>query len=427
MSIEAELRAEFDRLERRETKTFKVLPYFLLAVATLITLLQPLWNEPLNYAAVLGLTAAAAGWLLWFHTLHPEWHENRPLMGLYFVGLLALAFGLVALAPWYGFFTFTGYPQAFQYLKGRWRYVGVAGTATVASVSYMGGWANMGADDLWWAWLGLSVVVTALASAFSYFADMADQRNDKQQRALAELHKANVKLEAALEENAGLHAQLLVQAREAGVLDERQRMAREIHDTLAQGLAGILTQLQAAEQTMAEPATWRRHVRNAMNLARESLTEARRTVHAVEPSVLAEARLPDAISDVTRRWSEVNRIDAVLTTTGDPRPMHADVEVTLLRTAQEALANVAKHAQANRVGLTLSYMEDLVTLDVRDDGVGFDPNVKRANGSNNGGFGLAGMRQRVQRLAGRLEIESEPGGGTAISAAVPAIPAGGGE
>jgi signal transduction histidine kinase len=205
------------------------------------------------------------------------------------------------------------------------------------------------------------------------------------------------------------------------VLDERQRMAREIHDTLAQGLAGILTQLQAAEQT----TDWRRHVTNAMNLARESLTEARRTVHAVEPSVLADARLPDAISDVTRRWSEVNRIDAVLTTTGDPRPMHADVEVTLLRTAQEALANVAKHSQASRVGLTLSYMEDLVTLDVRDDGVGFEPNVKRANGSTNGGFGLAGMRQRVQRLAGRLDIESEPGGGTAISASVPAIPAGG--
>jgi signal transduction histidine kinase len=211
-----------------------------------------------------------------------------------------------------------------------------------------------------------------------------------------------------------------VQAREAGVLDERQRMAREIHDTLAQGLAGILTQLQAAEQE-----TWRRHVTNAMNLARESLTEARRTVHAVEPSVLAEARLPDAINDVARRWAEVNGVSAVLTTTGDARPMHADVEVTLLRAAQEALANVAKHARASRVGLTLSYMEDLVTLDVRDDGVGFDPNVKRVNGSTNGGFGLAGMRQRVQRLAGRLEIESEPGGGTAISATVPAIPAGG--
>ncbi|MFD6072855.1 sensor histidine kinase, partial [Amycolatopsis lurida] len=193
---------------------------------------------------------------------------------------------------------------------------------------------------------------------------------------------------------------------------------------LAQGLAGILTQLQAAEQTLDAPPVLHRHVTNAMNLARESLTEARRTVHAVQPEPLAEGRLQDAIGDVTRRWSEVNRVEAVLTTTGDPRPMHADVEVTLLRAAQEALANVAKHAKAGRVGITLSYMEDLVTLDVRDDGVGFEPTAQRASGSADGGFGLAGMRQRVQRLAGRLDIESEPGGGTAISASVPAIPAG---
>lgn len=423
MSIEAELRAENARWEMRERKVFKVLPYFLLAISTLITTLQPIWDQPVNYAAVFGLTAAATLWLVWFHTLHPEWHDNAPLMGLYYSGLMALAFGLVALAPWYGFFTFAGYPQAFEYLRGRWRYVGVSATAYVASVSYLGGFANIENDDLWWAWIALGAIVTAIAGAFSYFAEMAERRNDKQKQALIELHEANVKLEAALEENAGLHAQLLVQAREAGVLDERQRMAREIHDTLAQGLAGILTQLQAAEQTMDDPETLRRHVTNAMNLARDSLTEARRTVHAVGPSELAEARLPDAISDVTRRWAEVNRIDAVLTTTGDPRPMHADVEVTLLRTAQEALANVAKHAKASRVGLTLSYMEDLVTLDVRDDGIGFEPNGKRTNGSGNGGFGLAGMRQRVQRLAGRLEIESELGGGTAISASVPAIPA----
>lgn len=238
------------------------------------------------------------------------------------------------------------------------------------------------------------------------------------------MHEANVKLEEALAENAELQAQLLVQAREAGVLDERQRMAREIHDTLAQSLAGILTQLQAAEQSMEEPFTLRRHMSSATSLARESLTDARRTILAVEPELLADARLPDAISDVTRSWSELNHIDAVLTTTGDPRPMHADVEVTLLRAAQEALNNVAKHAKARRVGLTLSYMEDLVTLDVRDDGIGFEPDARRADGTADGGFGLLGMRQRVQRLAGRLDIESEPGGGTAISATVPAISAG---
>ncbi|WP_422769879.1 histidine kinase [Plantactinospora sp. WMMC1484] len=429
MGIEAELRAEFDRWERREIALFKVLPYLLLAASVLLTLLQPTWDTPVHVPAVLGLTLATTLWMLYFHTLHSEWHQNGPLMGLYYTGLMVLAAGLVALAPFFALFAFVGYPQAFLYLTGRWRYAGVAATALVSAIGYLGGAADIIAGA-WWEGISVAVICIVLAGVFFYFAELADDRNQKQRRALTELHEANTKLEAALEENAGLHAQLLVQAREAGVLDERQRMAREIHDTLAQGLAGILTQLQAAEQTLDDPsesasAASRRHVTNAMNLARESLTEARRTVHAVEPAMLAEARLPDAINDLARRWAEVHHVNAVLTTTGDARPMHADVEVALLRTAQEALANVAKHARASRVGLTLSYMEDLVTLDVRDDGVGFAPGAKRPNGCLEGGFGLGGMRQRVQRLAGRLNIESEPGGGTAISAVVPAIPAGG--
>ncbi|WP_410585253.1 sensor histidine kinase [Amycolatopsis sp. lyj-108] len=424
MSIEAELRAEFDRWERVETAVFKVLPYILLAVGVLISVLLPIWRVPVQLPTVLALSAGILAWSFWFHTLHPEWHRNGPLMGLYYTGLMALTASLVAIAPWYGLFAFIGYPQAFHYLKGRWRYAGVAATSVISAVAYLGGLRGIQDEDMWVAWAALSVVITVLAGAFSHIAEQSDQRNLKQKQALVELHEANARLEAALEENAGLHAQLLVQAREAGVLDERQRIARDIHDTLAQGLAGILTQLQAAEQTLGEPPVLRRHLTNAMDLARESLTEARRTVHAVQPEPLAEGRLQDAIGEVARRWSEVNHVDAVLTTTGDPRPMHADVEVTLLRAAQEALANVAKHAKAGRVGLTLSYMEDLVTLDVRDDGVGFEPTAKRANGSAHGGFGLAGMRQRVQRLAGRLDIESEPGGGTAISASVPAITAG---
>ena len=424
MSIEAELREEFDRGERNEIAVFNVLPYVLLAVSTLLTMLQPIRGVPVPAPVVLGFATAAILWLLWFHTLHPEWHQNGPLMGLYYTGLMVLAAGLVAVAPFFGFFAFVGYPQAFLYLSGRWRYAGAAATATISAVAYLGGAAEI-TEGAWWEWVAVSAISIALASAFFYFAELTYERNDKQKQALVALHEANLKLEAALVENAGLHARLLVHARQAGVLDERQRMAREIHDTLAQGLAGILTQLQAAEQTLDAPPISRPHVTNAINLTRESLTEARRTVHAVQPAMLADARLPDAISDVARRWAEVNHIDAVLTTTGDARPMHPDIEVALLRTAQEALANVAKHARANRVGLTLSYMEDLVTLDVRDDGVGFEPNAKRAAGSTEGGFGLAGMRQRVQRLAGRLDIESEPGGGTAISATLPAIPAGG--
>jgi signal transduction histidine kinase len=107
-------------------------------------------------------------------------------------------------------------------------------------------------------------------------------------------------------------------------------------------------------------------------------------------------------------------------TTGDVRALHPEVEVTLLRVAQEALANVAKHAGASRAWITLSYMGDVVTLDVRDDGAGFNP-ATTPQGETGGGFGLIAMQQRVQRLAGQLEIESEPGAGTVVSASLPAI------
>ncbi|WP_229073402.1 sensor histidine kinase [Actinoplanes sp. DH11] len=423
MSIEAELRAELDRGERTETAVLRLLPYVLLAACTLITLLLPLWGVSPNLPAALGLSFAATVWLLWFHVGHARRYAYASLMGLYSAGLMVLAAGLVAVAPWYALFAFLGYPHAFHHLRGRRRYAGAAVTSMTMAVAYLGGLATL-TGGFWWAWLAISVISTVLASGSFHLIEISDERERRQRQAVAELHEANLTIEAALAENAALHAQLLVRARQAGVLDERQRMAREIHDTLAQGLTGIVTQLQAAQQRMDEPPALDRHLTNAVNLARESLTEARRTVHAVEPELLAEAQLPEAVGDVVRRWSELHRIDAVLTTAGDPRPMHADVEVTLLRAAQEALANVAKHARASRVGLTLSYMEDLVTLDVRDDGIGFEPAVRRAGGSGDGGFGLAGMRQRVQRLAGRLDIESEPGGGTAISASVPAIPAG---
>jgi signal transduction histidine kinase len=124
-------------------------------------------------------------------------------------------------------------------------------------------------------------------------------------------------------------------------------------------------------------------------------------------------------------WSAVSGVPATLVTTGTAQPLLSEIEVALLRTAQEALVNAAKHANAGQVRLILSYMEDLVTLDVRDDGAGFDPSRVPGPDSREGGFGLTAMRERIRRIAGTLEVESEPGYGTAVSACVPAIPAGG--
>jgi signal transduction histidine kinase len=283
------------------------------------------------------------------------------------------------------------------------------------------------------AYLAVIAMNVLATSGIVWFLNGIEKAHDRRKDALDELSEANRRLKATLAENAGLQRQLLVQAREAGILDERQRMAREIHDTLAQGLTGIIAQLQAAEHAADEPAQWRRHFAAATGLARDSLSEARRSVDALRPEPLEASPLAEALAGVAARWSALHGIPAWVTTTGTARPVAPDAEAALLRTAQEALANVAKHARATRVGVTLSYLEDEVALDVRDDGKGFpgvpgpdgvpgldDAGSRGSPAAGPGGFGLVAMRQRIEGLAGTLQVESEPGAGTGISARIPA-------
>ncbi|MGC5308474.1 sensor histidine kinase [Micromonospora zamorensis] len=415
-----------DRLARwreREATLYRVVPYGGLALGTLLALVAPA-PHGLGVTPTIAVAVAAGCWVTWFVTLHPDWQSRRKLMAVYYAGLITFAAALVAASPWYGLFAWIGYIHAFPVLPPRWRIAGVTATAALIATSQGGGLAI--AISHWPLWLLLVLFNLLVAGSVSWFAMIAEQEDAKRRRLMAELGEANRQLTETVRENAGLHAQLLTQAREAGVLDERQRMAREIHDTLAQGLAGIITQLEAAEQTRDRSADWRRHVDNALALARESLTEARRSVRAVRPETLETARLPDALVELGGRWSALHGVRAEVATTGTPRPLHPEIEVTLLRAAQEALANVARHAAASRVGLTLSYMTDVVTLDVRDDGTGFDVTGQPAPREPGGGYGLTAMRQRVTRVGGELAVESEPGSGTAVSASVPALPGGAG-
>lgn len=210
-------------------------------------------------------------------------------------------------------------------------------------------------------------------------------------------------------ENDELHARLVVQARQGGVQEERARLAREIHDTLAQSLAGIVTQLEASVGGERQE--------RALALARQALVEARRSMLDLTPGDLDGATLPDALSAAVSLWSSDHSVRAELILTGDPVPLHPEVEATILRIAQESLTNIAKHADAGRVGVTLSYDGDEVVLDVRDDGVGFDVDAPTLTSS----FGVRGMRQRAARLAGDLALESDPGRGTAVSVRLPAL------
>ena len=231
----------------------------------------------------------------------------------------------------------------------------------------------------------------------------AIEQNVERGQVIAELAETNRRLESALAENAELHEQLVAQAREAGVQDERQRLAGEIHDTLAQGLTGIITQLGAAEQTRHRPAESDRHLTLARELARDSLTEARRSVHALRPEQLETAGLPAALADLARTWSRQTAVAAELETCGEPEQAPAEVEAALFRVAQEALANVGKHAGASRTRLTLTYLDGTVLLDVHDDGAGF------VTGRRTDGYGLVGMRTRLDKVGGALTVESGPG------------------
>jgi signal transduction histidine kinase len=406
-------------------------PFAGLAIGTVITALTPFIIAPGTafWIPTAGLVLAAATWsyVLAFRPVGPEGEggartvrASDPRWGaVYVVGLVLLMAVLVHRSPWYAFLAIGGYAHSFMYLRGRWRFVGMTAVAVLHAYSTVGGGLVQLTPVIV---LGVTLIAALIAVVSISFTLMSAQTSDESERRgaiIEELNATNRQLAETLDENAALQACLVAQAREAGILDERARMAAEIHDTLAQGLTGIVTQLEAAS---ASDADARRHLGMARSLARESLTEARRSVEALTPGRLDDAQLPDAITGMAKAWAETSGAAVHVETHGDPRPLVADIEVALFRVAQEALANVGRHAGATRVGLTLSYMDDVVVLDVRDDGRGFDPAAVPAPASGSG-FGLVAMEQRVRRVSGTLALESAPGEGTAVGASVPAIAA----
>jgi signal transduction histidine kinase len=397
---------------------FQLVPYGLLAFGWAVTeLVSP--EAELGLLVMSGLCVLAAVWTFWWITVRRAMVTGGGPYAVFYIGLIPMVGFLGYISGWFGFFCIVGYGYALR-LPWRWRLIGVAAMSTVAASAQTS--TALQRHDLASAaiWLLVFALNAGAMCGLALFLRANAVHSDERENTVSELAEANRKLEATLAENAGLHAQLLTQAREAGIHDERRRMAREIHDTLAQGLTGIVTQLQAAEQASDDPVGWRRHFDAATRLARESLAEARRSVHALRPEPLETAALSEALAEVASRWQALHGIPVQLTATGDERPLPPAAEFVLLRTGQEALANVAKHAQATRVGLTISYMEHEVVLDVRDDGDGFDLSRLDAAPETDGhGFGLVAMRQRIEELHGTLQVESELGTGTAISACVP--------
>jgi PAS domain S-box-containing protein len=210
-------------------------------------------------------------------------------------------------------------------------------------------------------------------------------------------------------------AELSAQGREAAVAGERNRIARDIHDTLAQGFTGIIVQLEAAEDASRRGlgSEAEQHVVTARNLARESLSEARRSVQALRPQPLEAGGVIHALRALFGKLTEGVALYSDFQVLGEPRALPPEWEENLFRIAQECLTNVLRHAQASSVTATIGFGSEAVWLEFADDGRGFDPAAR------NEGYGLMGMRERVDAMGGRIDVGSSNGRGTTVSIRLP--------
>ncbi|WP_030455540.1 sensor histidine kinase [Herbidospora cretacea] len=349
--------------------------------------------SPVERAVTIGLMlCCAAAYLLMGRKLIISDEEDSPRAILY-VALLCVAFiPATLIVPNASFGLFTLCPQVFMLLSGR-----LAAAAVVLLNMSPALWF-IRQTDLTLPDLVRFTGTTLIAMTFSLVFGPWITRIIRQSAERADLIR---QLEASRAEVERLSI-------EKGVLTERERLAGEIHDTIAQGFTSIIMLIQAA-QAGRDPA---RHLGLAVQTARENLAEARALVAALSPAPLDGSTLDDALRRLSLRLSEEIGVEVSHAVEGESRKLPPSSEVVLIRTTQEALANIRKHAGASSVRVVVGYGRNDVTLTVADDGVGFDP----ATGA---GFGLRGMRARIEQQGGRLDVVSAPGEGASVHVTLP--------
>ncbi|HET6357852.1 sensor histidine kinase [Streptomyces sp.] len=352
-------------------------------------------GAPHAYAVVAAAAVMAAVYAA--GVLSPAVHRSPQAAALWLSALGAAWLALLALSPDGLWAAFPLYFLLLHLLPVRWGLPAVAVTAVAAIGSFLLHGRTVTPGTFIGPLLGAAV---AVATVLGYRA----------------LYRESESRRELIEELVSTRAELAEAEHQAGVLAERERLAREIHDTLAQGLSSIQLLLRAAERTLPEDAPAAAHVRRARQAAQDNLAEARRFVRALTPPDLEHGSLAGALQ---RLCATAPGPAVRFGVSGTPVELPTPYEVALLRTAQSALANTVRHAAAGRAEITLSFMDTSVSLDVVDDGRGFDPTTAAPVPDGDSGFGLPAMRSRARSLGGTLSVESAPGQGTAVALTLP--------
>lgn len=240
--------------------------------------------------------------------------------------------------------------------------------------------------------------------------------------AFTRLHEINTERTALIRELMETREQLAETERAAGVAGERQRIAHEIHDTLAQGLSSIQMLLHAANRDLDGDINVdkaRERIGLARQTAADNLQEARAMIAALQPAALSQTSLVGALDRMAQGFAAAADLNIEVEADGEVTQLPMKLEAVLLRIAQGAVGNVAKHAQATRARITVSYSDDAVRVDIVDNGIGFDVKAVESRPAGLGHIGLAAMKRRAEEVSGEVVIESSPGNGTAVSVSVP--------
>lgn len=344
-------------------------------------------HSPADNLVVLGLAAAACLLYAVVALLPLRDRNSAPWM----VALVAVWAVLVVAAPSFAWCSFALFFLCRSALHGAASYV-LAGGITLATAAGLFRLGN-GTD------VAMLLGPVAVGVMLTLIYDRIQHDAEEQRRLHAEVTLAQ--------------GQLAASERRAGTIAERERVSREIHDTVTQGLASSLLLLEAADRGWPSAAA-QEDLHQATRLLRANLAETRNLVHELASPGLESTPLPEALLLAARQYLP----EVTLTVTGGPRLVPPDVRHALLRVVQSAASNIALHAAASAAALTVSFLPDAVTLDIYDDGAGFDP-AAAAPPSTAGGYGLRAMRQRVEQLGGIFSVQSAPGEGTIVAAQLP--------